>query len=260
VSPVGLQRPGHPARSVLRRSALGKTPHCLKHGPAQQPRRPHFGHRSRTTPASRRTDRWFRSQGVLPRCGFTEARLPSAFGHSAPAIAADLTYQAGCSTFRQRSTCPHPADCRMRAPSGPQVRRVQVFEVSRRMGITESTPPTLVTAVSRRDAYMHLAPGRGIWCYDQSNTISGHGIPSGPLDAPERYCRRPRRLQEAAQATSFRHRRGTDRLVAAWPVGVEVRRYRRRLGGLHGMRYPLRSRLNLGRQNTVAVGSGLISG
>jgi len=111
--------------------------------------------------------------------------MPSAFGHSAPAIAAGLTYQAGCSTFRQRSTYPHPVNCRMRAPSGPQVRRVQVFEVSRRMGVTESTPHSQARAVlaitvslnavslnavllntvlsidtvlARRDAYMHLTP------------------------------------------------------------------------------------------------------
>ena len=105
--------------------------------------------------------------------------MPSAFGHSAPAIAAGLTYQAGCSTFRQRSTYPHPVDYRMHAPTGPQVRRVQAFEVSRRMGVTESTPQSqaravlanavslntwlinavLVNAVlARRDAYMHLTP------------------------------------------------------------------------------------------------------
>jgi hypothetical protein len=32
------------------------------------------------------------------------------------------------------------------------------------------------------------------------------------------------------------------------PAGVELRRYRRRPGGLHGKRYPLRWRLNLGRR------------
>ena len=30
---------------------------------------------------------------------------------------------------------------------------------------------------------MHLAPGRSAWCFAQSNTNSGHGIPSGPLAA-----------------------------------------------------------------------------
>jgi hypothetical protein len=36
---------------------------------------------------------------------------------------------------------------------------------------------------------MHLAPGRSAWCLAQSNTNSGHGIPSESLTASEHGCR-----------------------------------------------------------------------
>jgi hypothetical protein len=35
---------------------------------------------------------------------------------------------------------------------------------------------------------MHLAPGRSAWCLAQSNTNSGHGIPSRALTVSEHGC------------------------------------------------------------------------
>jgi len=48
------------------------------------------------------------------------------------------------------------------------------------MDVTESNPLLPAHALAGRDADMHLTPGRGIWCLSQSNTYTGHDIPSGP--------------------------------------------------------------------------------
>jgi hypothetical protein len=270
MSPVSHRHRDHQPRSVLRRSALGKTPSPRKRGQAQRPGRPRFGLRSTTVPALRRTDWWIRSQRVLPKSEITGARSPCAFSHSAPAIAADLICQAGSSTFRHCCFRPHPADCRMRDRSGYWAWTHADFGRLPMDGLTERNPlPPTATLVTQarlawRDTDTHLAPGWGNWCLAQSNTICDHGIPSGPSDAPKHYGRPRGTAGKVAQAANFRLRTSSDLppgwLVAVWPAGVEERRHRRRLGGLHGMRYPLRSRLNHGRRITVAVGSELISG
>ena len=96
---------------------------------------------------------------------------------------------------------------------------------------------------------MHLAPGRSAWCLAQSNTNSGHGIPSKALTASEHSCRSPQQPRDAVKVanTGLRKARCRQNLpdgVTARLVGVELRRDRRRIWGLHGMRYPLHSFLN----------------
>ena len=86
---------------------------------------------------------------------------------------------------------------------------------------------------------MRRAPGRGIWCLDQSNTNTGHDIPSGHLDAPETATAGLNRLPKLRK---FDSEEAQDSGLEGWlrpgPRGVELRRDHRRLGGLHGNRYP----------------------
>jgi hypothetical protein len=42
---------------------------------------------------------------------------------------------------------------------------------------------------------MHLTPARGIWCLSQSNTNSGHDIPSGPATRPSSTATSQNRLE-----------------------------------------------------------------
>lgn len=80
---------------------------------------------------------------------------------------------------------------------------------------------------------MRRAPGRGIWCLDQSNTNTGHDIPSGHLDAPEHCTAGLNRLPKLRE---FDSEEAQDTGLEGWSRpglrGVELRRYRRRLWGL----------------------------
>jgi hypothetical protein len=66
---------------------------------------------------------------------------------------------------------------------------------------------------------MHLTPGRGIWCFDQSNTNTGHDIPSGPLDAPEHCCREPEPPGGLPKLRNFDPRRLWP---TAWTAGYDL--------------------------------------
>jgi hypothetical protein len=108
---------------------------------------------------------------------------------------------------------------------------------------------------------MHLAPGRSAWCLAQSNTNSGHGIPSKSLTAAEPGCR-------PAEQTGMRSnlptldsgKLGAGRVclvgVTARLVGVELR-LDRRIGGLHAIRYPLRSFLNRAQEEILGAPAGI---
>jgi hypothetical protein len=94
----------------------------------------------------------------------------------------------------------------------------------------------------------HLSPWRGIWCGIQLNTMSAHGIPS-ELSVSCARCRRP-----ACERPRWAWKRSPGE-VPGTPLpplrGIKIGKMdrgpgcgRRRPGGLQGMRYPFRHRLN----------------
>jgi hypothetical protein len=109
---------------------------------------------------------------------------------------------------------------------------------------------------------MHLAPGRSAWCLDQSNTNSGHGIPSEALTASEQGCRRSAAAMDTVKDanTGLRKARCRQSLpggVTARLGGVEQRRDRRRIRDLHAMRYPLHSFLNRAQEEILGAPAGI---
>src|SRR5262249_18807302 len=120
--------------------------------------------------------------------------------------------------------------------------------ISRRMDVTESNPPPHGTALARRDAGLHLAPRGGFWCLAQSNTNSGHGIPSGPLAASE-YCvrlavQRKCRSRDREHSTPESLRRESAWCLPPGKSGLSYAEIIGTFGGLHGNRYPLHTQLN----------------
>jgi hypothetical protein len=94
----------------------------------------------------------------------------------------------------------------------------------------------------------HLSPWRGIWCGIQLNTMSAHGIPSELSVSCERSRRPVRERSRKAWKRSPGEVPGT---LLPSLRGIRISRKdrgpgcgRRRPGGLHDMRYPLRHRLN----------------
>jgi hypothetical protein len=107
---------------------------------------------------------------------------------------------------------------------------------------------------------MHHAPGRGIWCLGQSNTNTGHDIPSGPLDAHEHCHRGP---EPAAQAAGFDSEEATAARLDGAGYGLTCGGGATPVSsapwGLTRLAIPASLTLNLGQRNSVAVGSDLIS-
>jgi hypothetical protein len=108
---------------------------------------------------------------------------------------------------------------------------------------------------------MHLAPGRSAWCRTQSNTNSGHGIPSKSLTAAKHGCRLVQQPgMRSKSPTLDSGKLGAGRVclvgVTARLEGVELRRDRR-IGGLHGIRYPLHSFLNRAQEEILGAPAGI---
>jgi len=133
-------------------------------------------------------------------------------------------------------------------------------------GCHREQPATARCEVGLTGCGLHLAPGRSAWCLAQSNTNSGHGIPSRPLAASKHCLALGRQSATRSKLPTLdsgkprfriaQYRQSLPDGVIARLVGVELRRHRRRIGGLHGMRYPLHSSLNPGVEEILTSPTG----